>query len=162
MNTVFLLTGGNLGNRKYNLDKAKSYIGEYCGTVNALSSIYRTAAWGIEDQPEFYNQVLEVYTNLQPLLFMHKILAIEEEMGRKRDMKMGPRNIDIDILLWNKDVINLENLQVPHPHLAERRFALTPLAEINRNLVHPVYGVTIQALLDKCIDPLAVHKIDED
>ncbi|HXL56811.1 MAG TPA: 2-amino-4-hydroxy-6-hydroxymethyldihydropteridine diphosphokinase [Chitinophagaceae bacterium] len=159
MNKAYLLTGGNLGNRLNNLDDAAKLIEQYCGKIVQQSSIYKTAAWGFKDQPDFYNQVLAITTNLSPEQLMQKLLAIEEKMGRKREVKMGPRIIDIDILLFNDEIIHQSHLSIPHPRLHERRFALTPLAEIAPNIIHPVLHKTSQELLLECSDTLDVHKM---
>lgn len=159
MNIVFLLTGGNLGNRLENLDKAAAFIEQHCGTIHKRSSVYQTAAWGYTDQPDFYNQALELHTLLDANNLMRALLVIENTMGRTRSIKMGPRTIDIDILLMNDMVYNSPVVTIPHPRMAERRFVLTPLAEIAGNVIHPVSHKTINALLGDCKDGLTVHKI---
>jgi 2-amino-4-hydroxy-6-hydroxymethyldihydropteridine diphosphokinase len=159
MNTAFLLTGGNLGNRSQNLELAQKQIRQTCGQVVSASPVYKTAAWGFSEQPEFYNQALEVQTFLSPDALMLALLSIEERMGRKRTVKLGPRTIDIDILLMNDMVYDSSILTVPHPHLHERRFALTPLADIAANVIHPFFKKTINELLHECTDTLAVYKI---
>ncbi len=158
MNTAYLLTGGNMGNRSFHLQQAEQHIQQYCGEIVCSSSIYETEAWGFTDQPSFYNQALELRTVLTPDQLMRKLLEIELEMGRIRTQKMGPRIIDLDILLIDNLIIETELLAVPHPALIERRFALMPLAEIAPTLMHPVEGKTIAALLDACADPLNVQK----
>lgn len=161
MNTVFLLTGGNLGNRFFNLQQAKELIEENCGLIVAESSIYKTAAWGFTEQPDFYNQCLQLQTNFSAEELMQVLLMIEKKMGREREIKMGPRIIDIDILLMNDFIINTNFVKIPHPLLQERRFALTPLAEIASNLIHPVLHKSIKELLAECKDNLAVYKISK-
>lgn len=158
MNTAYLLTGGNMGNRAFHLQQAEQYIQQYCGEIVCSSSIYKTEAWGFTDQPAFYNQALELKTALSPDQLMRKLLEIELEMGRIRTLKMGPRIIDLDILLIDDLIIESELLSVPHPALVERRFALLPLAEIAPLLIHPIEGKTITALLDSCTDTLNVQK----
>lgn len=158
MNDAYLLIGGNLGNREENLEHASALVAERCGSVLQHSSVFETAAWGLAGQPDFLNQVLLLSTPLLPLNLLHKLLGIEEEMGRVRREKNGPRLIDLDILLYNDVVIDLPGLQIPHPRMAERRFVLTPLAEIAGKLIHPESGKTIDQMLAECPDPLPVNK----
>lgn len=159
MNKAHLLIGGNLGDRKASLKEAADYIEQYCGTISKRSSIYETEPWGMHDQPTFYNQALELQTPLSVKKLMQTLLEVEEQMGRKRLEKMGPRNIDIDILLFNNAVVQSEVVTVPHPRLTERRFALIPLAEIAASVVHPSLQKTIEELVKECVDKLDVHKI---
>ena len=158
MNKAYLLTGGNLGNRLNNLSEARKLIEQYCGKIDAQSSIYETAAWGFKDQPDFYNQAVEVATELSSAELMKTILMIEEKMGRKRKIKMGPRIIDIDILLFNDEIIHQSHLTIPHERLHERRFALMPLAEIAPGVIHPIFKKSIAQLLSESTDTLDVNK----
>src|SRR5437868_15032563 len=105
MNKVFLLTGGNIGDRKQNLHESSGLLEKHCGKIINRSSIYETAAWGKTDQPNFLNQVVEIETNLGPQQLMQEILKTEQLMGRERKEKYGPRTIDIDILFFNNDII---------------------------------------------------------
>ena len=162
MNTVFLLTGGNLGDRFFNLQTAKELIEKDCGKIAKESSVYQTAAWGFTEQPDFYNQALQLQTNFSPEELMQKLLFIEKNMGREREIKMGPRIIDIDVLLMNDLIISSPLITIPHPRLAERRFALTPLAEIAPDIIHPVLHTSISQLLAVCKDDLPVYKISKD
>ena len=161
MRTAHLLIGGNLGNRKENLAKAVSLINEQCGSLTRSSSIYETEAWGITDQPSFLNQALEISTSLNARQLMRRVLKIEEEMGRVRKEKLGPRIIDIDILLFENEIHDLRFLKIPHPEMQNRRFVLVPLAEINSSLQHPVLKKTIAELLEKCPDNLEIKKLME-
>ena len=158
MNTAYLLIGGNLGNRSAYLQKARELIGLSCGNIVHSSSIYETAAWGLTQQPSFYNQALCLETTLAPRELMQELLRIEALMGRERNIKMGPRTIDLDILLIDDVVITTPLLTLPHPSLPLRRFALLPLEEIAPALVHPVTGKTIRQLLEDCTDTLDVQK----
>ncbi|AYD48803.1 MAG TPA: 2-amino-4-hydroxy-6-hydroxymethyldihydropteridine diphosphokinase [Arachidicoccus soli] len=159
MNKVYLLIGGNMGNVMANLLTAKMEIEKQVGEIVLSSSLYRTAAWGLEDQPDFLNQVLEVNADLQPQEVLQKVLAIETEMGRIRTLKNGPRIIDIDILLFNDAIIEEENLKVPHPFLHKRNFTLAPLAEIASTIVHPVLQKNIKCLLQESEDKLPFEKL---
>lgn len=158
MKKVYLLTGGNMGDREKYLAEARELLGEHCGKITALSSLYETAAWGKEDQPCFLNQAVEMETDLPPRQLIRRVLKLEKRMGRERKEKYGPRLIDIDILMYGEEIHNYPLLKVPHPELPNRRFALLPLAEIASDLLHPVYKKSITDLLGECKDPLEVKK----
>ena len=160
MKEAFLLTGGNIGDRLDYLSKAKEAIRKRCGRILKESSVYETAAWGIEDQQAFLNQVLKIETQLNPEELLKTILKIEEELGRERGVKFGPRTVDIDILLFNNDIIDQQGLKVPHPQMQNRRFVLVPLNEIASEKIHPVFKQSISQILAVCADPLAVHKFN--
>lgn len=158
MHTAYLLIGGNMGNRAAYLEQAIQNIRTRCGDIALSSAIYETAAWGFADQPSFYNQALAVRTGFEPEVLMTELLRIEESMGRKRVQKMGPRVIDLDILLIDSLIVSTGLLTLPHPALPIRRFALLPLAEIAPALLHPVLHKTIAQLLSECTDNLDVQK----
>lgn len=158
MNEAYLLMGGNIGNRKDYLVKAIAAIEEKCGKVIKASSIYETAAWGLENQNAFLNQVLQIKTSLDARELLTAILGVEEKLGRVRENKYGPRVIDIDILFFNNEVINLPGLTVPHPRMQQRRFVLVPLAEIAPEKIHPLLHHSVLQMLAECTDPLAVNK----
>jgi len=159
MNTAFLLTGSNMGDRKKNLESAKTLIQQRCGAIVNSSSLYETAAWGKTNQPNFFNQALQVETKLSAEQLMKHILKIEEFMGRRRNEKYGPRSIDIDILLFNQERHDQAFLKIPHPELQNRRFALMPLSEIAAHVLHPVLRQTVSQLLKDSHDKLYVKKI---
>ena len=158
MNKAYLLTGGNIGDRKVTLETAKKKIEKECGRIIRSSALYETAAWGNTQQSLFLNQALELETLMSAKQLIDRLLDIEKDMGRVRREKYGPRVIDIDILLFNAEIYEYPHLKVPHPELQNRRFALLPLAEIGANLVHPVFNKTISQLLDECRDQLEVKK----
>ena len=159
MSRAHLLIGSNIGARKENLLTAISLINEQCGHLTRSSSMYETEAWGKTDQPSFLNQALEISTSLNARQLMRKILTIEKEMGRIRKVKLGPRIIDIDILLYENEIHDLRFLKIPHPEMQNRRFVLVPLAEISSTMQHPVLKKTIAELLEECPDNLEVKKI---
>ena len=162
MNTAYLLTGGNMGNREENLAIAYNHIAVQCGNIINSSSVYETAAWGKTDQPAFLNQALEIQTALTPRQLLKKILNIEKQTGRIRKEKYGPRIIDIDILLFNDEIHKFPLLQIPHPELQNRRFVLVPLAEIASEIIHPGLKKSIEELLAICPDKLKVSRLKND
>lgn len=157
MSGIYLLLGSNLGDRAGHLERAVACLGTRCGRVTARSHVFRTAAWGKTDQPEFLNLAIALETTLLPQHLLNTVLEIEKELGRERHEKWGTRVIDIDILLYNHQVIRSRDLVLPHPQLENRRFALMPLVEIAADLIHPVLGKTMKELLDACRDELRVE-----
>ncbi len=152
------MIGGNMGDRMANLTIAKNWVEAEIGTILNASSIYETAAWGYTNQPDFLNQVLFIETEFEAALLMLSLLEIERKMGRERDIPMGPRTIDLDIIYYNNDTVNNNFLTIPHPKLSERRFVLMPLVEIASEYIHPILNKTNAALLKECGDSLAVYK----
>ena len=158
MNTVYLLTGGNVGNRQQYLRHSAHLIEVACGKITRRSALYETAAWGKTDQAPFLNQALTLLTTMQAGDLITALLNIEKQIGRIRAEKYGPRTIDIDILLFNQQIIHTPQLIIPHPQMANRRFVLVPLHEIAPDCLHPVLQQTIARLLEICPDPLPVKK----
>ena len=158
MSKTFLLIGGNTGDRLANLRQATDLIDKKCGPLLNASSIYETAAWGKTDQPSFLNQALEMETLLEPLRLLDEILEIEKFMGRHREERYGPRNIDIDIIFYDSRIIAEPGLRIPHPRLQDRRFVLMPLNELAPDWEHPIFHKTIRQLLAECPDSLHVEK----
>lgn len=158
MNTAYLLIGSNLGNKAAYLMQASVLLEIYCGKIIRKSAYYETAPWGFLEQPAFLNQAIAIETTLLPEQLMKTLLEIETKMGRIRSIELGPRNIDLDILLIDSYIIDSPTLTVPHPALPDRRFALIPMAEIAPILVHPILKKTIQELLEECKDDSDVQK----
>ena len=159
MNSIYLLLGSNIGNCKQQLQSSIKHIEKTIGKLIRQSGLYTTAAWGNTNQPDFLNQVIVIETTLTAAETLQSILAIEKKMGRVRTVKNAPRIIDIDILFFNKEIIRLKDLIVPHPEIQNRRFVLIPLNEISSQFKHPVFNKSIYQLLSECPDPLDVKKI---
>lgn len=145
--TVYLSLGSNLGDRAANLEAAIERLGEL-GAVVARSSLYETEPVEVTRQPWFLNCVVAVETELMPRQFLTRALAIEQEIGRRRTQKKGPRTIDIDLLLFGSSIVDTPTLMIPHPAMHERRFVLEPLAELAPGLRHPVFKKTVREMLD--------------
>ena len=157
---VYLSLGSNLGDRQANLRSAISRLQEL-GKVTAVSSFYETQPVDLIDQPWFINAVVEFDTELGPQELMAAIIRIEEDMGRRRITRKGPRTIDIDLLLFGQKVIDEPGLTVPHPAMHQRRFVLEPLAELAPKAEHPVIGRKIEELRDVLPLGQAVRRIPE-
>ena len=147
--TAYLGLGSNLGQRDQNLAAAVSRLCK--GEVESLraSSIYETAPWGYTCQPYFLNCVLEIRTALPPERLLESAKEVEAAVGRRPGFRYGPRLIDVDILLYGGITVDLPDLQIPHPRLHERAFALIPLAELAQGAVHPILRVTIAELASR-------------
>lgn len=156
-NGVYILSGSNLGERAANLARALEKIEKEAGSLLAQSQLYETAAWGLQEQPAFLNQVLEISTELEPEALLDCLLAIEKQLGRVRKQQWGERLIDLDILYYGDQVVDSPRLKVPHPYIPERRFTLVPLCELVPLLVHPVLGKNQLQLLKECPDKLEVR-----
>jgi 2-amino-4-hydroxy-6-hydroxymethyldihydropteridine diphosphokinase len=144
---VFISIGSNIGDRAVNIRNAIKAL-ERVGKVLAVSSLYETEPVEFTDQPWFLNCAVQWETELDPHELIGGLLAIEQEMGRYRQQKKGPRNIDLDILLYGDLVLNDATLTIPHPAMHQRRFVLEPLAEIAPEIIHPVLRRTIHELLN--------------
>ena len=158
MFNVFIGVGSNLGNRTENCLKALESVSDFT-VIKAVSSFYETEPVGNEDQPKFINAVAKVSTLLSPLYLLNSLKTIENQMGRERTQRWGPRIIDLDILFYEDFVLESQELTVPHKHLHERKFVLEPLCEIEPWLEHPVLKQTVSKLLKNLDDTRKVNKV---
>ena len=152
MNRVYIQLGSNLGDREGYLKQSQAMLIDEIGLIIKMSSIYESSPWGVENQGSFLNQVLLLETDVKPFDLLDIILNIEKEMGRVRIEKWGERIIDIEILFYNDEIIETNNLCIPHPYISKRRFVLSPLDEIAKNYIHPILHKTINKLLLECLD----------
>ncbi len=154
---AYIGIGSNIGDKRALCLQAIESLGE-AGRIVTASSLYCTEPVGYTEQEEFVNAVAAIETMLPPRELLRVCSAIESRMGRERTIHWGPRTIDLDILLYGDEVVNLPDLVVPHPRLAERRFVLVPLAEIASDVVHPVLNKSMLQLLRELKDPARVTK----
>lgn len=161
MNIVFLEIGGNLGNKLKNIEQAGFLISRHIGTIISKSSIYKTPPWGFKSPHYFFNQVLQVKTSLDAYKVLSACNNIENKLGRVRKTnQFASRTMDIDILLFNDDVINNPPLlQIPHKRLHLRKFVLVPLNELMPNFIHPVLNKSISSLLTECVDDSECNRV---
>ena len=147
---VQLSLGSNLGDRESALQDAVRALAQVDGViVTAHSHCYETEPIGIKDQPPFLNMAVEIETALAPLELLKTVKSIEKQLGRKKTIHWGPREIDIDIILWGQEVFNSERLTLPHKEFRDRAFVLVPMAEIAPDAVDPITGETIAALAQR-------------
>ncbi|WP_071393047.1 2-amino-4-hydroxy-6-hydroxymethyldihydropteridine diphosphokinase [Bacillus tuaregi] len=156
--TAYLSLGSNMGNRKKNLvDALKMLQDNYPIAVVNVSSIYETDPVGYEEQGQFLNMVVQVQTALSPYQLLEACLQTEKELGRKREIRWGPRTIDLDILLYNDENIISEMLVVPHPRMHERSFVIIPLLEITPDIVLPTLKQPLYEIADQLSDKEGVR-----
>jgi 2-amino-4-hydroxy-6-hydroxymethyldihydropteridine diphosphokinase len=159
MHLAYLSLGSNVGNREAQLREAVSRL-ETIGRVKKVSSVYETEPVEITEQPWFLNCAVMLETNQTPRELMKALLRIEQDMGRRRVQKKGPREIDIDILLFDEEIVTENELSIPHPSMAQRRFVLEPLVEIAPDVRHPVIGKTVRELLRELPEGQVVRKLE--
>lgn len=158
MARVHVAFGGNVGAVEETLRRALEAVAKLPRTrLRRVSPLYRTAPVGVTDQPEFVNGAVEVETGLAPEAFLAELLSIERSLGRTREVRWGPRTVDLDVALWEDLVIRTPALEVPHPRLHERAFVLAPLADLAPEARHPVLGATIRDLLEALGPSAGVH-----
>ncbi|MBS3116850.1 2-amino-4-hydroxy-6-hydroxymethyldihydropteridine diphosphokinase [Candidatus Woesearchaeota archaeon] len=145
MARVFICLGSNLSRREENVAKALDLLFEKVRMISK-SSLYETKPVGYSPQPDFLNAVAEMETELSPQELLLFLLKIEQQLGRKRSIKNGPRVIDLDLLFYEDKIVNETTLVIPHPRLHERAFVLEPLCEIAPTLMHPILQKSVQQL----------------
>ena len=157
---TYLSLGSNRGRKLNNLQEAIYEIAESIGAIHKISSVYKTDSWGFKGN-DFYNICIAVSTYLPPEELLKNILNIETKLGRKREQnnKYTNRKIDIDILLFDDEIVFSKNIIIPHPRMLERKFVLVPLAEIAGNTLHPIEKKTLNICLNNTIDTSEIHKI---
>lgn len=152
-NQIIISLGSNLGDRQLHLQNAVNAIHSNVGTVIRCSSVFETPAWGFESA-SFYNAAILIHTHKKPQKVLQQLLKIEKSLGRIRSDKNGyqARVIDLDIVACNEDVVNTENLQIPHVHMQDRRFVLLPFLDLKWNWLHPIYKKSISELIEATSD----------
>lgn len=159
MNRVFIGLGSNVGDRLHYLQRAvKALAGLPATSVMKMSAVYETEPVGVRDQGEFFNAVVEIETGLEVRPLYASVKNIERALGRTSRQRWGPREIDLDILYYNEVVLNDSELTIPHPEISNRRFVLTPLAEIAPELIDPVRKQSILEMLQTLNDLSAVRR----
>lgn len=158
--SVLLLLGSNLNEPATQLKIARRLISEHIAKIRKASSIYKTAAWGNTEQPDFMNQVIEIISSRPAIKILEILKNIEKTMGRLVTIHWGPRIIDIDILVCGNEKIKTKLLTIPHKTMHHRLFTLLPLKELKPRFIHPVFNKTIHELIASCKDHGEVQKIN--
>ena len=162
MHVAYIGFGSNIGDRLAHIQNAIDALSKTEGiTLQKISSIYKTDPVGYEAQAHFLNGVAAIQTDLPPLSLLHILKDIEIAIGRKHRIRWGPREIDLDILVYGDLCLQTEKLVIPHPEMHLRRFVLVPLAEIVPDLVHLVFQETVQTLLERLEDDKSVLKKED-
>jgi len=162
MKNVFLSLGSNMGNRILNIENALKKIAK-TGNIIKVGCFYETEPWGFFDENWFINTCVLIETHLKDKQLLKKCLSIEKELGRiRKNKKAGyhSRLIDIDILFFDKQIVDLPGLIIPHEHLHKRKFVLAPLNDIAPEFIHPVLKQSVKKLFANCFDETKLKKLD--
>jgi 2-amino-4-hydroxy-6-hydroxymethyldihydropteridine diphosphokinase len=159
MTRAFIALGSNVEPRLKYLTSAVDQLGQF-GTVSKIAPLYKSSAYGVQNQPDFFNSACILNTNILPLDLLKALKDIEAKLGRKRRFRWGPREIDLDIIFYGDTVINEEMLVLPHPGFSERRFVLLPLTKMDADFIPPEESRNLKELLRDCRDetPLRLEK----
>jgi 2-amino-4-hydroxy-6-hydroxymethyldihydropteridine diphosphokinase len=157
---VFIGLGSNLGDRKSNLMRAMEILEQRMKLLK-VSSLYESEPVYKKDQPWFVNCVAKFGTILAPKELLEYLHDVEKKLGRERNVRYGPRCIDLDILFYGDEIVEDHDLKIPHPMIHERRFVLVPLAEIDPDYIHPTYRSSVAALLAKMNSNEIVRKLEQ-
>lgn len=149
MKKAYIALGTNIEPRETHFIKALERLTDNKDVeIKSISSMYETDPVGYTDQADFLNMLVEIETNLEPIQLLDYCQEIESNLGRERTIRFGPRTIDLDILLYENELIDIERLTIPHPRMHERAFVLVPLAELNKDLVISGVKGTVEELLN--------------
>ena len=151
---AYLSVGSNIGDKLANCKKGLSLLtGDGSALIQAHSCYYKTEPVDYTDQDWFINAAVKIETRLDPQTLLERIQHVQQQIGRKHDaIRFGPRILDIDIIFFDDRVVELPELTIPHPRAHKRRFVLQPICDIDRAVIHPVFNVSVQSLLDRLDD----------
>ena len=161
MTPVYLAIGSNLGDRKKHLIDAINLLHSYAA-VEAIAPLYETSAYGMTDQPSFLNSALRIKTKQKPEELLATLKEIEKKVGRKKRVRWGPREIDLDIIFFDDLILNSPDLFIPHPDFHNRRFVLKPLRDLDPDFISPSHRKSISELLTICHDLTNIELIERD
>lgn len=161
MAKVILALGSNKGDRLAFIKDALKKINDL-GEISAVASLYRSSAYGVTDQPDFYNSVIVLKTDKAPKQLLTELKKIEKQVGRTENIRWGPREIDLDIILYDQRRVSQKGLTIPHSDFHNRVFVLLPLAEIEPEIRVPGMKVSISNLLNKCKDKTIIETVKKD
>lgn len=161
MAKVVIAVGSNKGDRLTFIKQALDRINKI-GHITAVASLYQTSAYGVRNQADFYNSVIVLNTEMIPDKLLNELKKIEEQVGRTENIRWGPREIDLDIILYNQLQVNQTELTIPHPDFQNRIFVLQPLVEIEPELPVPGMNMSVSKLLNKCKDKTIIEIVKRD